>query len=203
MRKKIVFTTVLLLFSLLGFNQNVENIDFISPFNDGLAAVEKDGQWGFINESGDIAIPFRSDLVLTKNNGKDYPVFSSNRCLISEDRDGIIYFGYIDQNGAKILEPQYLNATHFQNGMAIVLVLIKTNVGNSQLLKKPLVSYDYFEAVISPDGEVIKYLLEDPIHVTLAKEFLRKPPLITSKIISDQLIAQWSKEKRWEIIEIE
>ncbi|MBT8278023.1 MAG: WG repeat-containing protein [Bacteroidia bacterium] len=203
MRKKIIFTTVILLFSLLGFNQNVENIDFVAPFSDGLAAIEKDGQWGFINEEGDIVIKMRSDLVLIKNNGKDYPVFSSGRCLIFKMKEGIKYFGYIDQNGEQILPPQYLNATHFQHDMAIVHVLIKTNVGNSQMLKKPLVSYDYFEAIIDPDGEVIKYLLEDPIHVTLSKEFLRKPPVITSKFISNHLIAQWSKEKKWEIIAIE
>lgn len=203
MREKIILFAVLMLLPFFGFNQNEGNIDFISPFNDGLAAIEKDGQWGFINEEGTLVVPLRNDLVLLKNSKKDYPIFQDERCLISKKKDGIIYYGYIDSLGHTVIEPQFLNATHFQNGMAIVLELVKRNVGSNQLLKKPLVSYDYFEAVINTNGELVQYLIEKPIHITLSKEFLKKPPVITSKFIADHLIAKWTKDKKWEIIKIE
>lgn len=203
MRKKINLIVIVLLFPLFGFNQNLDNVDFISPFNDGMAAIEKDGQWGFINEQGTLVIPFRTDLVLLKNNGQDYPIFQNNRCLISRKKDGIKYFGYIDKSGKTVITPQYLNATHFQNGSAIVLELVKRNVGTNQMLKKTLVSYDYFEAIICTDGEIQQYLTEDPIHITLSKDYLKKTPVITSKFISDHLIAKWSKDKKWELIKIE
>jgi len=203
MRTKIILFAFLLLFPLIGFNQNVDNIDFISPFNDGFAAIEKDGQWGFINQEGTLVVPFRNDLVLLKMDEKDYPIFQNERCLISKKKDGILYFGYIDGLGHTVIEPQYLNATHFQNGIAIVLELVKTNVGNNQMLKKPLVSYDYFEGVITTNGEVVQYLVEEPIHITLSKEYLKKRPVITSKFIADHLIAKWTKDSKWEIIKIE
>jgi hypothetical protein len=203
MKTKIKLITIVLLFPLLGFNQNLHHVDFISPFNDGLAAVEKNGQWGFINEEGTLVIPFRSDLVTLKAEGQDYPIFQNDRCLINIKKKGIKFFGYIDKSGKKIIEPQFLNATHFNNGIAIVLELVKSNVGNNQMLKKPIVSYDYFEAIIDTNGKIQHYLVETPIHITFSKEYLVETPIITSKFISDHLIAKWSKDKKWEIIKIE
>ncbi|MFT7252255.1 MAG: hypothetical protein ACI9FW_002015, partial [Flavobacterium sp.] len=45
-------------------NKNsAENIDYISPFYDGVAAVKKGNNWGFMDKKGTIIINFRNDLV--------------------------------------------------------------------------------------------------------------------------------------------
>ena len=203
MKKDILLIAILLIFSSFGFSQNLENIDFISPFNDGMAAIQKGDQWGFINEQGIQVIDYRNDLVLRKYKNKSYPVFNNDRCLIKSKKEGISYFGYIDKTGAMVMKPQFLNATHFKDGYAIVLELIKRNVGSNQMLKKPLVSYDYFEALIDTDGNVVHYLIEDPVHITLDKDFLKKVPKITSKMLSKNVIAQLNENKKWIIIKFE
>ena len=54
--KKIVIT--LLLLPLLGFAQTIENIDYISPFHEGLAAIKKGEKWAFINQEAKIVVIF-------------------------------------------------------------------------------------------------------------------------------------------------
>ena len=69
-----------------------DNLDYISSFNDGVAAIKKDNQWAFINKDGDIVINFRNDLVSRKSHDGNYPIFQNERCLIAEERNGISYF---------------------------------------------------------------------------------------------------------------
>ncbi|HKK12787.1 MAG TPA: WG repeat-containing protein, partial [Flavobacteriaceae bacterium] len=94
MKKAMILFVALSLTTFYGNAQSVENLDFVSTFNDGLAAVEKDGQWGFINTKGDIVVNFRNDLVSTKFEDGTYPIFKDGRCLIAQEKDGISYFGY-------------------------------------------------------------------------------------------------------------
>jgi hypothetical protein len=57
---------VILLIPLLGFSQSIEKFDYISPFNNEVAAVKKADKWEFINKEGTLVIDFRDDLVTTK-----------------------------------------------------------------------------------------------------------------------------------------
>ena len=82
MKKLIILYIVILIIPIFGFTQTTKNLDYISPFHDDLAAIEKDGQWAFINTKGDIVVDFRNDLVTTKLNNEEYPVFMDGRCLI-------------------------------------------------------------------------------------------------------------------------
>ena len=189
--------------STAGWSQELAEFDYIAPFNDGMAAVKIGEQWGFINDEGQQVIDLRDDLVLINYKSKSYPIFSDGRCLITEVRDGIKYFGYIDKSGKVINEPAYLNATHYKNGYAIVLELIKREVGRNKMLKKPLVSYDYFEALIDPEGKVVHYLTDESVHITLDKDFLTEVPKITSKVISENVIAQLNANKKWIIKKLE
>lgn len=203
MKTKILIFIAIFLLPIFGFSQSIENVEYISPFHDEVAAIEKGDQWAFIDMNGNIVVDYRNDLVAMKLEDKSYPFFNDGLCLISELKDGIRYFGYINKSGTTVIEPQFLNATEFQNGMAIVLELIKRNVGTNQLLKKPLVSYDYFEAIINTEGKVIHYLVEEPVHITLDKKFLKKTPPILSRLISEKLIAQLNENNRWVIKKIE
>ena len=197
--KKIKFILlVILTIPILGLAQSLENLDYISPFNEDLAAIQKDGQWAFINTKGKIVVNFRSDLVTTKRNDQNYPIFNDGRCLISKQKEGISYFGYIDTLGKTIIEPQFLNASNYNRGKAITLKLAKETVARNRALGKDVVYYRYFEVIINTSGIIENYLTQKGINVVLDKDFLRKPPEITSKQIGENLYA--IKNKTWSII---
>jgi hypothetical protein len=194
--KKLLFV---MLFPLLGFSQSLENVDYISPYQNEVAAVKKGDKWAFVDKKGTLVINFRNDLVSTKTDNANYPIFSNERCLISNEKDGIAYYGYIDKSGKTVIEPQFLNAINFKENAAIVLKLVKEESSGMNELMKNIVSYHYFEVVIDKDGKISQYLSEDPIHITLTKEKMRNPPVITSRIISDNLIKVRSKDKQWTV----
>nr|WP_321230058.1 WG repeat-containing protein [uncultured Psychroserpens sp.] len=201
-KKAIILFIVIVLIPIFGFTQSIENLDYISPIHDGFAAIKKDGQWAFINTNGDIVVGFRNDLVTTKLDQGSYPVFVENRCLIQEKKDGISYFGYIDSSGKTIIEPQFLNATNFNNGNAIVLELVKEITGRNAALEKDIVYYKYFETIIDKNGEIKRYLNPPGVNIVLDREFLREPPKINSKRLSDNLYAILNKNKKWSLITI-
>lgn len=188
---------ILLIIPVFVFTQITEELDFIAPFNEGLAAVEKDGSWGFVNDKGNLVIAFRNDLVLTEINGNTYPVFKNNRCIISEIKDGISYYGYIDMSGKTVIKPKFLNALNFDNNnQALTLELIKQTTGTNDVLKKHVVYYRYFEVIIDTDGTIKHYLNPKGVPVILDEKHLKKPPIITSKFISNSLVSTLNKNKK-------
>ena len=201
-KKANILFIVIVLIPIFGFTQSIESLDYISPIHDGFAAIKKDGQWAFINTNGDIVVGFRNDLVTTKLDQGSYPVFVENRCLIQGKKDGISYFGYIDSSGKTIIEPQFLNATNFNNGNAIVLELVKETTGRNVALEKDIVYYKYFETIIDKNGEIKRYLNPPGVNIVLDREFLREPPKINSKRLSDNLYAILNKNKKWSLITI-
>jgi hypothetical protein len=202
MKKLIILFSVVLLIPIFGFTQTTKNLDYISPFHDGLAAIEKDGQWAFIDAKGDIVVDFRNDLVTTKLNSEEYPVFMDGRCLIEQKKAGISYFGYIDSTGETIIKPQFLNATNFSKGQAIALELVKEIVGKNQALEKDVVYYKYYEAIIDTTGNIYNYLTQKGINVVLDKDFLRQRPKIDSRQISKDVYAVIDTQNTWSIIKL-
>ena len=194
--KKILVTLVLIPF--LGIAQTLEDLEYISPFNNDLAAIKKGNEWGFIDQDGKIIIDYRNDLILTKTDNETYPIFNNERCLIAHRKEEILYYGYINKTGKTVITPQFLNATNFKYDVAIALKLVKEQLGSNELMKN-VVSYHYFEVVIEKDGEINQYLTEDPIHITLTKEKMKEPPVITSKLISDKLIAVNNNNNKWTV----
>jgi hypothetical protein len=191
---------ILLIIPNLGFSQAIENLDYISPFHNGLAVIKKGNQWAFINNEGAIAIDFRNDLVASKVGDKNYPTFNNDRCLIKEIKDGISYFGYIDTSGKTVIEPQFLNADNFDNGKAIVLKVTKDIVGKNKALDKNIVYYKYFEVTVDNSGNILDYLTQKGKNVVLDKDFLTEPPEIRSKQISKNVFAIKEKGNTWKII---
>lgn len=198
--KKVII--ILFIIPVFAFAQTEEELDFVAPFYDGLSAVKKGNSWGFIDIEGNIVIPFRDDLVLTKIDGHEYPVFKNNRCLISKNKDGITYFGYIGVTGKTIIKPKFLNASNFCNNQAIVLHILKENLGNNDVLGKNVVNYKYCEVVINVYGEIQNYLNIEGVNFVLDKEFLRTPPKITSTQISDNIYAVSTKNNKWRIVNV-
>lgn len=46
-------------------------------------------------------------------------------------------------------------------------------LGYNNIFKKPQISYNYFELVINPKGEIIHYLTQKPKHIPLSKQFVK------------------------------
>ena len=202
MKKIILLFFVYLLTSQLGFTQVLDNLDYVSPLNEGLIAIKKENKWAFIDELGNFKVDFRDDLVLTKTKNNSYPIFKNSRCLISQVKEGITYFGYIDKSGKTIIKPQYLNALNFKNEVAIVLELVKETAGKNELLDKNIVYYKYYEVIIDSFGNVQNYLTNEGTHITLDKRYLKVPPKITSKLITNNLYTIKNKNTKWDIKKI-
>ena len=202
MKKAIILFAILSFMPFFGHTQTIENLDYISNFNEGLATIRKNDQWAFINTKGDIVVNFRSDLVTTKSEDGNYPIFKDGRCLIVKEEDGISYFGFIDGFGKVVVEPQFLNASNYKNEVAIVLKLVKEELGKNEALGKNLVNYKYFEVAIDHNGNIKNYLNNKGITIGLDKKSLIKPPKITSKLISENLCAVMTGNNRWAIVKI-
>ena len=203
MKKTIILISLLSLITFFGNTQTTENLDYVSTFNEGLAAVKKGNQWAFINTNGQLVINFRIDLVSTESEDGTYPIFKNGRCLIEEKKEGISYYGYIDITGKEIIEPQFLNATNFKDEVAIVIYLVSEELGKNNLLGKDMVNYKYFEVAIDLQGAIITYLTKEGTTIILDKKSLKKSPAITSRLISKNLIAVKMENNKWTIKKIE
>jgi hypothetical protein len=198
MKKVAILLILTFLTPFFGYTQT---LDYVSPFHEGFSAVKKGNQWAFINKEGVIVIDFRDDLVSTKTNEQEYPVFKNNRCIIIKKEKNISYFGYIDTSGKTVIKPTFLNATNFKNNLAIVLDLKKEVAGYNHIIGKDIVYYTYLEVIINAKGE-IKEKLTAPKNVVLAKKFLPVSPKITSKLLSKKLVAVINQNQKWTIKKI-
>ncbi|TVZ27574.1 WG repeat protein [Gillisia sp. Hel_I_86] len=200
-----VFTFGLIILSCLGFAQDIKDLNFIAPFKEGLAAVQRDGDWGFIDESGALVIDFRKDVVIlpVEEEGKSkFPYFKEGMCLIQKTVKDIPFYGFMDTSGTIVIDPVYINATNFKDGMAIVGELTKESLGRNDLLDKRVVNYSFSEIAIDKSGKLL-YFLTDPQHVTLDKKYLRKLPKIKSTVLNEKLIAVPSKTtKNWTVMRL-
>ena len=81
-----------------------------AQFDGGLAPVDQNDKWGFVDKTGKVAIPLTFDDVRSFTEGLA-AAKSGNK------------WGYIDTKGAYVIQPQYQSRPgHFQQGLAAVLV---------------------------------------------------------------------------------
>ncbi|MFZ2285200.1 MAG: WG repeat-containing protein [Lutibacter sp.] len=184
------------------FAQILSGIDEVYPLQGEFAAIKKGDQWAFITKDGKIAIDFRNDLVLTNkvnasNQTTSYPIFYEGRCLIKKLIANTYYFGFINEKGVEVIKPQFLNATNFSNGYAIVVLASKDSIGFNQVLRKPIMSNYMEEYVIDTSGELVKYLYNPRKNVSANQK--KGIPAIESKFIAPNLVATKTKTKKWEI----
>ena len=100
------------------------------------------------------------------------------------------------------IKPQFLNATNFSKGKAIVLELVKEIVGINQALGKDVVYYKYYEVVINTTGDIENYLTKKGINLVLDKDFLRQVPKINSRQLSKDLYAVIDAKNTWSIVKL-
>ncbi|WP_026754877.1 WG repeat-containing protein [Sediminibacter sp. Hel_I_10] len=194
---------ILLLIPFFGIAQTLEDLEYISPFVDDVAAIKKGNEWAFINKNGDIVIDFRSDLVSSNIDGENYPLFYNDRCLIAHHKEGVLYYGYINKKGETTIIPQFLNATNFKNEKALALTVHKETIGYNDIFNKDVVSYHYFEVVIDKQGKTSDHLTQLAIHISPKDKNNKNPPVITSKLISGSLVLVSGENKKWSLKRIE
>lgn len=204
MKNGIITIMAFLIFPLSFFPQSVKGIDEIAPFSEGLAAVRKGNEWGFINKQGILVIDFRSDLHWNKDadilksdiTGLRYPIFKEGRCLIKKMEHGVVLFGFIDMEGKTVIEPRFLNVTQFHNGYASGVRCIKMFKGSKEF-KFKLYDYEFDDVLIEPSGKVVEFLgKRKNIHMTKKRY---KLPKVRSKMLSENLIAVRIPGQGWEI----
>jgi len=198
--KNLLIIFFFLQITTLSIAQILSDVDEIYPFQEDLAAVQKNNQWGFINKQGELVIDYRSDLVVTNNLGNlsSYPVFKNNRCLIKKRIDEIYYYGYIDKTGTVVITPQFLNATNFKNGHALIIAPSKEVIGFNKLLNKDIISSNIEEFVINTMGEKVRYL-ENPFKYNLQKRKSKVPPAFHSKFIAPRIVAVQKHDMKWDV----
>ena len=109
-------SSALLLSSGVLFSQNlwacerpvVYGYDDIDCLSDGLARIERDGKYGFIDNTGQVVIPPKYDLAWD---------FSEGLARVSQNGKA----GFIDNTGKVVIPLKYDKADSFYNGVAGVL----------------------------------------------------------------------------------
>ncbi len=95
-----------------------DNYRFVTPFTNGLALVELDHQWGYVRPDGTMAIP------ISLHTGEPFLDigYVHSYCV----HDGRIrsavrgLFGYMDATGNFVIQPRFVEADHFSEGLAAV-----------------------------------------------------------------------------------
>lgn len=177
--------------------QELVAFDQISPFHDGMAAVQKDGHWGFIDTQGNLVINFRDDLVADQmcqmdccatNSDQTYPMFINGRALIKESKKGIVHYGYIDKDGKTVIPTDFLRAKPFTKHGAIVMRLYKDTIGQNEVIGKNMISYSYNLEVIDINGKVTLHL-DGPTHMTYSKNRVEALPELVAKFLNEKLVS--------------
>lgn len=212
--KHILNIALLLLIPLMGISQSVEeinkplvdNLDEVAPFNEGLAAVKKGNQWGFINEEGKLVIEFRDDLVWnetpkTMNIGVEsigLPQFKDGVCSIKNVQDdGIVRYGFIDKTGKVVVAAEFLNVSQFNNGYAVGIYESKSLRGKNSF-QLNIYDYAFTEIVVNDAGELL-WPIQERQNIVMSKKLYELPELHAQMISSDLLKIKDGSNK-WKIV---
>jgi hypothetical protein len=205
MKQNILFLIAILIFPIALCAQEIKNIDQITPFNEGLAAVRQGDKWGFINEEGKLVIDFRNDLHWNKNadtskldiTGVRYPIFNEGRCLITKKvEDGVPLYGFIDTSGNTVIEPQFLNVYPFKDGYTTGVLFDRTYRGENEF-KLKIYEFKFFDVLFDTSGKIEEYF-ERRQNIEMTKKRYQIP-FIGVKRLTDGIAAVYIKDQGWEI----
>ena len=207
--KSFLFVLILLMSPSLLFAQELDAIDEIAPFSEGLAAVRTGEKWGFINTEGTLVIDFREDLVwnedadLTANDVTSiaYPKFKNGRCMIQDilEEEGIAVYGFINTKGETVITPEYLNVTEFNENFAMGILLTKTFRGQNRF-QLNIYDYKFSEVILDTEGDIM-LLITQRQNILMDKRRYELPKL-TGKYLSKTLMAVRTDKNTWELRKI-
>ncbi|MEB8328863.1 WG repeat-containing protein [Flavobacteriaceae bacterium KMM 6897] len=204
MKNKMTLFVIFLLMPLFTIAQALTGIEEIAPFSEGLAAIKKGGQWGFINTKGDLIIDFRKDLVWDRNAdpsafgilGVKSPSFKQGRCLVKKIEEGIPYYGFIDTAGKLIIDYQFLNVAQYESGYYTGIIFEKVLKGENEF-KLKIYDYKFHEVLMDTSGKIIEYLTK-PTNIQMTSKRY-KTPWLRTKLLNDNLIAVRNEDNSLEI----
>lgn len=122
-------------------------------FSDGLAAVKKDGKWGYINENGVTAIPFEFESCAVADAMKSDCAFSFRNGLAPVCKNG--RFGIINKKGETVVDFIFMSIIQGENGTYLAL---KDGKWGKLTVKKEYLPVETTAAPVSDSqngGEVI------------------------------------------------
>ena len=93
---------------------------FKTSFTEGLAAIVKNGKFGFIDKTGRVVVEPKFDYTSI--------AFRDGAMIVGEMKYGRMKYGYVDKNGKTIILPRYDEATYFSEGLASVRISDKWSV---------------------------------------------------------------------------
>ena len=175
----------------------IKELDEVGPFSEGLAAVRKDGKWGFIDQEGNLVIDFRDDVVWNQNAEESqgdikairYPKFKNGLCVIQEIKDeGIPYYGFMDTQGRIVIEPEYLNVTGFKDDRAIGIYCRRTFRGKNNF-QLNIYEYAFTEVILNTQGEII-WPISKRENISMIKRRYQTPNLTASFISPDLILVK-------------
>jgi hypothetical protein len=146
---RIVLTLSLTVLSTTAFSQEActfgeatqTAIQSLCPMHEGMARIQINDQWGFVNRSGSLVIPpqfdevhdFSSGLAAARQNEQWGFIDPQGNWVIAPTWSNVRPFsdglaaveqndrwGYIDRTGAQVIAPTYRNAGDFINNVSIV-----------------------------------------------------------------------------------
>lgn len=205
MKNYIICALAILMLPTTIWPQSIGNVDEITPFSEGLAAVRKGDQWGFINEEGTLVIDFRNDLYWNKDadpskldvSGIRYPIFKEGRCVITKNvEEDVPVYGFIDTKGNVVIEPRFLNVYPFKDGYTTAVLFEKTFRGNNEF-KLKIYEFKFHDVLLDTSGHIEEYF-EKRDHIQMTRKRYRMP-WIGAKRIADALVAVHIRDKGWEI----
>lgn len=195
----------LLVLPIIVYPQDLKGIDEIAPFSEGLAAVRKGDQWGFINTEGKLQIDYRNDVYWNMDadnskmdiNGIRYPMFNEGRCLVTKEvEDGIAVYGFMDTEGNIVVEPQFLNVYPFKNGYTTGVLFYKDFKGENEF-KLKIYEFKFFDVLLDTSGKIEEYF-ERRHNIQMTKKRYEIPS-IEAKFLADGLVALHIEDQGWEI----
>ncbi len=102
------------------FVANVAGYTVLGEYHDGLAAAQRGGKWGFINERGELVIPCQ----FPSPGGSDslpYPLhYSCGLIGVMSPDTTQVRFGYVNGKGEQVIAPQWSAVGDFGDGLAAV-----------------------------------------------------------------------------------
>jgi len=120
---------------------------YAGDFSEGFAKVVLNRKWGFINTSGEVVI--NKEILKPEGEIITSPPFES----VSDFKEGLAVvkvrgkFGYIDYSGNFVIKPQFLYASVFVNGKALILPdpQIHRKRGYNYIDKTGAIMFDNFD----------------------------------------------------------
>lgn len=94
----------------------------VNSFSEGLAGIQDEDGWHFIDTSLNIVLDFRDTDYLGFGN------FSNGRCWFKIKRNKKFYYGYLDKSGEQVINSVFTRAFDFQLGRARVVNNRKTGL---------------------------------------------------------------------------